>query len=51
MSDEQRRDDDTEVEAHAATADVTDEHLEDDDAGFEAHMKFPTVRMDSPSNT
>jgi hypothetical protein len=51
MSDEQRRGDETEVEGHASTADVNDEQSEDDETEFEAHLKFPNVRMDSPSNT
>ena len=51
MSDEQRRDDETEVEGHASTADVKDEQIEDDETEFEAHLKFPNVRMDSRSNT
>lgn len=51
MSDEQRQDTETEVEAHAATADVNDDHIDDDQTEFEAHMKFPNVRMDSPSSS
>jgi hypothetical protein len=47
MSDEQREDTETEVEGHAATADVNDEHIDaDDENEFEAHIKFPNVRMD-----
>ncbi len=51
MSDEQRRHDETEVEGHAATADANDEHIEGDETEFEAHVKFPNVRMDSPSSS
>jgi hypothetical protein len=51
MSDEQRRDDETEVEGNAANAGVNDEHIESEDSEFEAHIKFPSVRMDSPSNS
>ena len=51
MSDMERRDDETEVEGHATTADANDEQIEDDENEFEAHIKFPNVRMDSPSNT
>lgn len=47
MPDEQRKDDETEVEGHAAT---TAEHVEDDESEFEAHIKFPNARMDSPSS-
>ena len=51
MSDMESRDDETEVEGHASTKDVNDEQVEDDENEFEAHIKFPNVRMDSPSNT
>jgi hypothetical protein len=50
MPDEQHQDTETEVEGHAATAGLNDEPS-DDDAEFEAHIKFPNVRMDSPSST
>ena len=51
MSDEQRKDDETEVEGHATAGDLNDEPSEDTEIEFEAHIKFPNVRMDSPSNT
>jgi len=49
MTDEQRRDEETEVEGHAAVPPkigASDEPAEDDDTEFEAHIKFPNVRMD-----
>jgi hypothetical protein len=49
MSDEQRKDEETEVEGHGAFPPkygVNDEQGEDDENEFEAHIKFPTVRMD-----
>jgi hypothetical protein len=51
MSETKRKDDETEVEGHALTADVNDEQVEDYDDAFEAHIRVPSVRMDSPSNT
>ena len=50
MSDMERKDDETEVEGHASTADANDELIEDE-GEFEAHMRFANIRMDSPSNT
>jgi hypothetical protein len=49
MSDEQRKDQDTEVEGHAHPPKfgANDEASEDDENDFEAHvLHFPTVRMD-----
>jgi hypothetical protein len=49
MSDEQRNNDETEVEAHGAFPPkygANDEPAEDDENEFEAHIKFPNVRMD-----
>ena len=52
MSDEQRKDDEDEVEAHSSTADVSDEPIDDSDSDFDAHIqRFPSIRMDSPSST
>jgi hypothetical protein len=52
MSDEQRKDDETEVEGHSSTTDVNDESIEDPETEFEAHVqRTGNVRMDSPSNT
>jgi hypothetical protein len=51
MSDMEHKDDETEVEGHAATADVNTDAIEDDENEFEAHIKVPNIRMDSPSNT
>ncbi len=52
MSDEQRKDDEVEVEAHSGTADVSDEPIDDGDSDFDAHIqRLPSVRMDSPSST
>jgi hypothetical protein len=49
MSDEQRENEETEVEGHAALPPrygVNSEPAEADEDEFEAHIKFPTVRMD-----
>jgi len=52
MPDEQRRDNETEVEGHGSTADVSDEPIDDPETEFEAHVqRTGNVRMDSPSNT
>ena len=52
MSDEQRRDDEIEVEAHTSKAGLNDEPTEDVDDEIEAHVyKVSNIRMDSPSNT
>jgi hypothetical protein len=45
MSDMEHKDDETEVEGHAATPDANQE-TENDEDEFEAHIKFPNVRMD-----
>jgi hypothetical protein len=52
MSDEQRKDEETEteVEGHGNRAGLTDEPVEDGEDDFEAH-RFPTARLDSPSST
>ena len=50
MSDELRKDQDTEVEGHSSYPPeygASDEPNEDDENEFEAHvLHFPTVRMD-----
>jgi hypothetical protein len=46
----ERKDDETEVEGHASTADVNAEQVEDDEDAFEAHIRVPNIRMDAPSN-
>lgn len=48
MSDEQRKDEETEVEGHQFPPkySANDEPAVDDDNEFEAHIKFPNVRMD-----
>jgi hypothetical protein len=50
MSDEQRKDEETEVEGHSAFPPkygANDEAGEDDENDFEAHMaRYPNVRMD-----
>jgi len=52
MSDEQRRDEETEIEAHTSRFSATDEPAEDADDEIEAHVhKVSNIRMDSPSNT
>jgi hypothetical protein len=52
MQDMERKDDETEVEGHASTADVNSEQIQQDDENeFEAHIRVPNIRMDSPSNT
>ena len=51
MSDENRKDEETEIEAHTHRAGVNDEPAEDVDE-IEAHVhRVANVRMDSPSNT
>ncbi len=52
MSDEQRKDEETEteVEGHGNRAGRTDEPVADGEDDFEAH-RFPTARLDSPSST
>ncbi len=50
MSDEQRKDDETEVEGHGNRAGLTDEPVEDGEDDVEAH-RFPTARLDSPSSS
>ena len=49
MSDEQRKDEETEVEVHGNRAGLTDEPVEDADDDVEAH-RFLTARLDSPSS-
>jgi hypothetical protein len=52
MSDEQRRDDETEVDGHLKKPLVTGEPAGEDENEVEAHLqKFANVRMDSPTNT
>jgi hypothetical protein len=47
MSDEQRKDDETEVEGHVSEVSVTQEPADDvDGEDVEAHIKFPNVRME-----
>jgi hypothetical protein len=48
MSDEERKDEETEVEGHAFPPKygVSDEPAEDDENEFELHIKFPNARMD-----
>jgi hypothetical protein len=49
MSDEQRRDEETEVDGHQhfpPSKGANDEPADDDEDEFEAHIKFPNVRMD-----
>jgi hypothetical protein len=46
MSDEQRKGDETDVEAHHRRAGENDEPAEEDETEFEAHASLPNVRMD-----
>ena len=49
MSDEQRKDEDTEAEGHGAYPPkygANDEPAEEDENDFEGHIKVPNVRMD-----
>jgi hypothetical protein len=47
MSDEQRKDDETEVESHRNRVDVTEEPADDDESEVEAHIRsYPNARMD-----
>ena len=50
MSDEQRKDEETEVEGHGNRAGLTDEPSEDGEDDVEAH-RFPNVRLDSPTSS
>jgi hypothetical protein len=51
MSDELRKDEETEVEGHVSKASLSDEPAEDADDEIEAHVhKVSNIRMDSPSN-
>jgi hypothetical protein len=51
MSDEQRKDEETEVEAHGRYA-MNDEPAEDgEDNEVEAHVRHSNVRIDSPRNS
>ncbi|HKN63704.1 MAG TPA: hypothetical protein VJV76_05165 [Gaiellaceae bacterium] len=50
MSDEQRKDEETEVEAHGNRAGLTDEPAEDIEDDVEAH-RFPNARLDSPTSS
>ena len=52
MSDEQHRDEETEVAGHTSRFSATDAPAEDADDEVEAHVhKVSNIRMDSPSNT
>jgi hypothetical protein len=46
VSDEQRKDEETEVEGHGNRAGIQEEPAEDADDEFEAHIRVPNVRMD-----
>ena len=47
MSDEQRKDEETEVEGHLSEVSVTQEPADEDDVDdVEAHIKFPNARME-----
>ena len=48
MSDEIRKDDDTEVEGHGGRFPVNIEADSDEDDEVEAHVRKANVRMDSP---
>jgi hypothetical protein len=49
MSDEQRKDEETEVEGHARHAENDEAAAEDEDENdVEAHVRRANVRMDSP---
>ena len=48
MSDEQRKDEETEVEAHGHKLDANTEPVEDEESEVEAHVRKSNVRMDSP---
>ena len=50
MSEEQRRDDETEVEGHGSRAGLNQEPAEEEENDVVAH-RFPNVRLDSPSNS
>jgi hypothetical protein len=50
MSDEQRKDEETEVESHGNRAGLTDEPSEDGEDDVEAH-RFPNARLDSPTSS
>jgi hypothetical protein len=50
MSDEQRKDEETEVEGHGNRPGLTDEPSEDGEDDVEAH-RFPNVRLDSPTSS
>ena len=47
MSDEQRKDEETEVEGHARHAE-NDEPAAEDENDVEAHVRRANVRLDSP---
>ena len=55
MSEEQRKDEETEVEGHGAFQPkygANDETADDDENEVEAHIRsLPNVRMDSPRDT
>ena len=46
MSDEQRKDDETEVEGHVGEVRVVDEPAEDEEVEVEAHIRLPNARME-----
>ena len=47
MSDEQRKDDETEVEGHVTRHGANDEPAEDEESEVEAHIRsYPSARMD-----
>jgi hypothetical protein len=47
MSEEQRKDDETEVEGHVSRHGASDEPVDDDESEVEAHIRsYPNVRMD-----
>jgi len=47
MSDEQRKDEETEVEGHLSEVSVTQEPADEDDGDdVEAHIRFPHARME-----
>jgi hypothetical protein len=50
MSDEQRKDEETEIDAHRTRVGTNDEPPKEGEDDVEAHQ-FRNVRMDSPSNS
>lgn len=52
MSDEQRKEEENEIEAHIQRAGANDEPAAEADDEVDAHVhRFSSARMDSPSNT